>query len=182
MSTSFDLPDLDHFITGTIGEPGSRVFYLQAVAQGQVFTLRLEKIQVATLAEVIAGILSDMPAPAVEETATNIELIEPAIAEWVVGRLGVAHDETTNRIIVVAREIPDPAESDPDAPDPDVADPDAAEEGATASFSLTPAQAMAFVRQAGRTVAAGRPACMLCARPMDPEGHVCIKTNGHKPH
>ncbi len=172
MSTSFDLPDLDHFITGTIGEPGSRVFYLQAVAAGQVFTLRLEKIQVATLAEVIASILTEVPVPAGEETSPNIELIEPAIAEWVVGQIGVAHDETTNRIIVVAKEIADPG----------VADPNVADEGATASFGLTPAQAAAFVRQAGRIVAAGRPACMLCGRPVDQEGHVCIKTNGHKPH
>src|SRR5690606_18419091 len=31
-------------------------------------------------------------------------------------------------------------------------------------------------------VAAGRPPCPLCSAPMDPAGHVCVKTNGHHPH
>ncbi|MBI1843241.1 MAG: DUF3090 domain-containing protein [Actinobacteria bacterium] len=180
MSTSFDLPDLDHFITGAVGEPGSRVFYLQAVAGSHVFTLRLEKLQVATLADYLTALLADIPGPADREIPTNIGLIEPAVAEWVVGQIGVAYDETTHRIIVVAQEMVSLDQDDLDQED--ALDPDTLVEGATASFRLTPAQVAAFIRQAGAAVSAGRPACMLCGRPMDPEGHVCIKTNGHKPH
>ncbi len=191
MSTSFDLPDLDQFITGAVGEPGSRVFYLQAVAGSQVFTLRLEKLQVATLADYLTALLADLPGPADQEIPANIDLIEPAVAEWVVGQIGVAYDEATQRVIIVAREMAalDQDDLDQDDLDPGGAldqggplDPDTVIEGATASFRLTPAQVAAFIRQAGPTVSAGRPSCMLCGRPMDPEGHVCIKTNGHKPH
>jgi len=28
-------------------------------------------------------------------------------------------------------------------------------------------------------VAAGRPPCPLCGNPLDPEGHVCPRQNGH---
>ena len=185
MSTSFDLPDLDQFITGAVGEPGSRVFYLQAVAGSQVFTLRLEKLQVATLADYLTALLADIPGPADQEIPTNIGLIEPAVAEWVVGQIGVAYDEATHRVIIVAQEMVNLDQDDLEQDDLDqggALDPDTVIEGATASFRLTPAQVAAFIRQAGPTVSAGRPTCMLCGRPMDPEGHVCIKTNGHKPH
>jgi hypothetical protein len=30
-------------------------------------------------------------------------------------------------------------------------------------------------------VATGRAACPLCGYPLDPRGHVCPKTNGHRP-
>ncbi|MBV9291748.1 MAG: DUF3090 family protein, partial [Frankiales bacterium] len=34
-----------------------------------------------------------------------------------------------------------------------------------------------------RVVAAGRPPCPLCGNPLDPQGHVCPRQNGHRgPH
>ena len=42
-----------------------------------------------------------------------------------------------------------------------------------------PGVCMGFVRRAAELVSSGRPPCTLCGRPLDPEGHVCIKTNGH---
>ena len=41
--TQFDLPDVDRFTAGTVGPPGRRVFYLQAVAGGELVTRALEK-------------------------------------------------------------------------------------------------------------------------------------------
>lgn len=177
MSTSFDLPNLDHFITGTVGEPGARVFYIQAVTDNQVFTLRLEKLQVAALAQYLAAIIGDvtnMSDLSEIKTTDNIELIQPVVPEWVIGQINVTYDEIAKRIVVIAEEMPEL--SDDEVVDPDDFD------GATASFRLTPEQVAAFIYQASMEVAAGRPPCMLCGRPIDPEGHVCIKTNGHKPH
>ena len=39
--------------------------------------------------------------------------------------------------------------------------------------------ARAFVKRAQRVVAAGRPPCPLCGLPLDPEGHICVRTNGY---
>jgi uncharacterized repeat protein (TIGR03847 family) len=44
---------------------------------------------------------------------------------------------------------------------------------------LTPAAAAGFVERAGRVVAAGRPPCPLCGRPLDPQGHLCPRKNGY---
>ena len=39
--------DPDRFIAAAVGQPGSRVFYLQAREGTRVVTVRLEKVQVA---------------------------------------------------------------------------------------------------------------------------------------
>ncbi|HVF19250.1 MAG TPA: DUF3090 family protein, partial [Mycobacteriales bacterium] len=45
---------------------------------------------------------------------------------------------------------------------------------------ITAGAARAFVQRAQRVVAAGRPPCALCGLPLDPEGHVCPRQNGHR--
>jgi len=43
-------------------------------------------------------------------------------------------------------------------------------------------KAAAFVERANDLMKAGRPSCPVCSRPMDPEGHVCPRSNGHVQH
>ncbi len=47
---------------------------------------------------------------------------------------------------------------------------------------LTPTAALGFVRRAMGVVAAGRPPCPLCGEPLDPQGHFCVRRNGHYQH
>lgn len=165
----FDLPDVDRFTAGTVGPPGQRVFYLQAVAGGEVVTLRCEKGQVAALAEYFAELLHDLPIVPAEQLPTELDLVEPVQEAFVVGQLGVVFDEGRDRMVVRADELV--AEDEPDDVTPGMA-----------RMALTRAQVQAFVVHATRLVSSGRPNCPLCGRPIDPEGHMCIKTNGHKKH
>ena len=165
----FDLPDVDRFTAGTVGPPGSRVFYLQAMAAGEVVTLRLEKQQVGALAQYLAELLHDLPSPADDEVPTDLELVEPVQERWIVGQLGVVFDESRDRMVVRADELV--AEDEEDEATPGMA-----------RFALTRGQVQAFVVRAATLVSSGRPPCPLCGRPIDPEGHMCIKTNGHKQH
>ncbi|MDP9453048.1 MAG: DUF3090 family protein [Actinomycetota bacterium] len=171
MSSSFDLPEVERFTAGTVGPPGSRVFYLQVTAGGQVVTLRLEKAQVAALAGYLAELLADLPTPSPEEIPEQAELVEPVVAEWVVGQLGVAFDESRDRMVIRADELVDDEEEGAVI----------ATAAGSARFALTRPQVAGFVVHAAALVVAGRPPCPLCRRPLDPEGHVCIKTNGHRP-
>ena len=169
--TEFDLPDVDRFTTGTIGEPGARVFYLQAVAGTELVTLRLEKQQVAALAQYLAELLADLPVPTEADIPTDMELVEPVEEAWIVGQLGVVFDETRDRMVVRADEL--------------TVEDDDEDDSATlgmARMALTRGQVQAFVVRAAQLVSSGRPPCPLCGRPIDPEGHMCIKTNGHKKH
>ena len=149
--------DVDRFTTDAIGPPGQRVFYLQAAAGTTVLTLRLEKQQVAVLAQYLAGLLADLPP--VPDPPTELELLQPFEEAWVVGEIAVAVDEALDRMIVRADEL---------------------EGERAARFVLTRGQVQAFVVRATSLVEAGRPPCPLCGRPIDPEGHMCLKTNGHK--
>jgi uncharacterized repeat protein (TIGR03847 family) len=166
MGTSFDLPEPDRFTAGTVGPPGQRVFYLQAGAEGHVVTLRLEKAQVAALAEYLASVLADLATPDPASLPGELDLVEPVVAEWVVGQIGVVFDEDRDRMVVQAEELLEEEADDTDR--------------GVARFALTRAQVAAFVVRAAELVAAGRPPCELCGRPRDPEGHMCIKTNGHR--
>ncbi len=183
MSTSFGFDEPDHFTAGAVGEPGHRVFFLQASQSGSVATLRLEKQQVAALAEYLAGILADLPDA--EATGVEADLIEPAIEEWVVGALAVAYEEASDRILLVAEELLIPVDTDEGdrddlfEPDDPSGAPDAHgdDDSATARFRLTRAQVAGFIATAAALVLSGRPICPLCARPIDPDGHACPRLN-----
>jgi uncharacterized repeat protein (TIGR03847 family) len=177
---SFELPRPARFTAGTVGEPGRRVFYLQALGDdGQLVTLKCEKQQVGALAEHLAALLSDLPTAADEEVArTDVGFVEPTGAEWAVGRMGVAWDEDDDRLVLQCEELVvvevDEDEED-DEPDVEVFVDD--DPPATARFRLTRAQVAAFVEVARDLVEAGRPPCYLCGSPMDPSGHACPRWN-----
>lgn len=168
MSISFDLPTADHFTTGAEGDPGDRVFYLQVRGEGIVVTLKVEKEQVAALADYLANVLADLPAPDRQETPSSLALLEPVVEQWAVGTLGIAWDPSADRVLLVAEELVSDDERE------------SGTEPATARFRVTRAQADAFVAHARDLVTAGRPPCPLCGGPLDPEGHVCPRTNGHR--
>jgi uncharacterized repeat protein (TIGR03847 family) len=173
-SASFDLNAPQHFTAGTVGEPGHRVFYVQGAEGTLVLTLKLEKTQVAALAQYLAELLADLPPVPDDDVPLDIGLIEPTVAAWTVGTIGVAVDESNDRLVVSFQEL-DPTATGEEEDDDDEDD----EDVNLATFTITRPQAMGFVRKAAELVSSGRPPCTLCGRPLDPEGHVCIKTNGH---
>ncbi|MEA3020823.1 MAG: hypothetical protein QOI47_2347, partial [Actinomycetota bacterium] len=149
MTQSFDLPAPDRFTTGAIGEPGQRTFFVQGTGDGVTVTLKLEKTQVAALAQYIAELLADLQPVPDNDVPVDLDLVEPAVAEWVVGTIGVAFDEPRDRLVVTFQEL---QPIDPDAPDA-IIEPD--DDVSAATFMLTRAQAMAFVRRAAELVSAG---------------------------
>lgn len=167
MTSSFELRP-ERFVPGAVGEPGRRVFYLQAVEGSQVVSLKLEKQQVAALAEYLAGILADL-SPVEPQPLADADLVEPVVAEWSVGSLAVAYDEASDRLLIVAEELVviDEETELPDHPP------------ATARFHVTRDQVDGFIRLAVHLVQGGRPLCPLCGLPIDPDGHVCPRSNGH---
>ena len=72
--SDFDLREPDRFTAGAVGEPGSRVFFLQAVEGTQVVSLRLEKQQVGALGQYLQGVLSDLPVVTAEELPNDLDL------------------------------------------------------------------------------------------------------------
>lgn len=168
MAETYRFDPVDRFTAGTVGPAGARTFYLQAASGAEQVTLKVEKLQVAALVRHLSEILADLPEPQ-EASAAGMELASPVEPAFTVGQIAVGVDHDRGRVVVHAEELVDDD------------DPLAAVGSGSARFVLDHGQVAAFAVHAAQLVAAGRPPCRLCGRPLDPEGHVCIKTNGHSP-
>ncbi|CAN5244725.1 DUF3090 domain-containing protein [soil metagenome] len=168
MSESFEIGSPASFTAGAVGEPGQRVFYLQALSGGLVVSLKCEKQQVGALAEYLAGILADLPDSDDSELSGPTELVEPVVPEWTIGSLAVAWDEAAERVVLVAEEMLTEESTE------------AGVEAASARIRLTREQVAAFIATTRSLLEAGRPPCPICGGPLDPEGHVCPRSNGHR--
>jgi uncharacterized repeat protein (TIGR03847 family) len=176
----FDPPE--RFVTGTIGEPGQRTFFLQASAGGRVVSVALEKVQVAVLADRLGALLLELDrrgiAPAGVEPAAGEDtspLDEPLNEAFRAGALTLGWDGDAERVLVEAR-----AESEDGEPiDPDEDDDEDEEGPDLLRVRMTAAAARSFVERAVRVVASGRPPCPLCGEPLDPTGHLCPRRNGN---
>ena len=215
----FDPPD--RFVAGTIGQPGSRTFFLQARRAGQIVSVILEKIQVAVLAERLGVLLDELEArgiarPSEVLMADSSPLDEPINDAFRATTLTLGWDGDTEQILVEARAEGDDDEDEDDdegdegdeegeeiaEDDPDIVDLSAVEgimgspagellaafEGIdddeldgpdTLRVRLSVEHARAFVNRAVEVVAAGRLPCPLCGQPLDPQGHICPRRNGH---
>jgi uncharacterized repeat protein (TIGR03847 family) len=167
VSESFDLTRAQRVTVGTVGEPGQRTFYLQVGQDERDVALKVEKQQVAALSQLLAELLADLPATGELPSGAALELREPIEPPWAVGSMEVAYDPSADRIVLLAEEATV-------AEDPDV-------EAATARIALTREQAAALAVRGRELVEAGRPPCPLCGYPLDPAGHACPRTNGHRP-
>lgn len=167
--TEHDLDAPDEFTVGTVGPVGQRVFMIQSRQGAERLTVKVEKQQVAILASYLARIVREVGRPGVLPQEVTFDASEEP--SWVVGTIGVSYDDQSGRIIVVAEERTDDEEEEDDDD----------EDSSVARFSLTLEQAAAFAIVATSLVEAGRPPCPLCGLPLDPSGHDCPRTNGHRP-
>lgn len=170
MSKSFDLPAVQRLTVGTVGPVGKRAFYLQARQGDQLVTLKVEKQQVGALSQLLSELLEDLPTVGELPTDEALELEEPVLAEWPVGTMRIDYDRDADQVILVAEEVT--AVDEEGEPE---------ETGSMARFGATREQVAALVQRGAALVEAGRPPCPLCGYPLDPGGHSCPRTNGHRP-
>lgn len=98
-----------------------------------------------------------------ESVWTDLRLRQPVEDLFRVGNMGLGYNEGDDQIVLVAYELVEEDE------EPDVV-----------SFWASRAQIQMLVKRAREVVAAGRPICGNCGRPIDPEGHFCPNRNGHR--
>jgi uncharacterized repeat protein (TIGR03847 family) len=177
----FDYDPPDRFVAGTVGEPGSRTFFLQARSGTRVTSVALEKAQVAVLAELldevvrVSGGTAAVPAVAPVDAEDNDPLDAPIEEEFRVGAMSLAWDPDAGRVVVEC--FAEGVSVDEDDEDEE----DAEElEGGVLRVSITGAAARAFTKRALAVVAAGRPPCPFCNGPLDPAGHICPRANGYR--
>lgn len=169
----------ERFIAGTVGPPGQRTFFLQAVDGRRVTTVSLEKQQVEVLAERIGELLDEIPAaadvsPAAED---NEPLTTPIDDEFRVATLSLTWDSDAELVVVECYDTQVELEPDEEGEGViEVTPPDSSQ----LKVGIGAAAAREFVRRALATVAQGRPPCPFCGGPLDPTGHVCPRSNGYQ--
>jgi uncharacterized repeat protein (TIGR03847 family) len=172
----------DRFIAGTVGQPGERIFYLQASQDVRTVSVTIEKQQVVVLAERIGSLLeevgrrfgAEVPSDTPEEMLDSGPLQVPLEEEFKVGTMGLGWDAETRAVVIELLAVSE-AEVD------EAVVLDDTEEGPDAvRVFLTPVNAKAFADRADRVVRAGRKPCPLCGEPLDPDGHVCPRQNGYR--
>ncbi|MFC9789244.1 DUF3090 domain-containing protein [Rhodococcus sp. NPDC127528] len=171
----------DRFIAGTVGEPGDRAFYLQAIHESRVVSVALEKQQVQVLADRMGLLLDEVHrrfGTAIPPEESDLEdtspLVMPVDAEFRVGTMGLGWDSDAGAVVVELLAVSE-SEVDESVVLDDV------DEGPDAvRVFLTPEQAREFALRSERVISAGRAPCPLCGEPLSPEGHMCIRTNGYR--
>jgi len=149
---SFHFEELEYITVGTLGPRGQRVFFLQCRGEGQFVSLKIEKQQVAALADYLERVLDDLPEADNMQIPSDLSLREPVVPEWTVGSMGVAYAEEIDKLIVIAEEL---------------VDPDDEVEPARARFALDRGQVAGLVERVRSIVSAGRPPCQYCGRPLE---------------
>jgi len=169
----FDLNPVSRITTGAIGPPGQRVFYLQGRDESTLITLIIEKMQIQSLAVGLEQFLMelaqqypDLPEAVSDFREPEMELDQPIDPAFRVGQLGLGFDRPTDRVVIVAHEL--------------VAEEQEAEQASVARFWCSRSQLRALGQWGLELVGRGRPICGNCGEPIDPRGHFCPRSNGHK--
>lgn len=167
------IPDV--FTADYVGEPGRRSFYLQARGPEGLLSFPIEKQQVVVLAEKLRELLllvdgADTVTSASAGRDPALAFSDPVSDEVQVGTIGLAYEEDSDRVVVLLQPMPE--ESDEDEAEVD--------DASGVHLELRRDQVRAFVLHAIAVVNEGRAICQLCGLPMDPAGHKCPASNGHR--
>ena len=156
MKYIFDAPE--KVMVGVRGEVGNRLFLLQARQGRRLVILKCEKVQLAALAQWISQVIDDMGRPG--HLPDDFALEPEYEADFTVGDIAIAVDEERDVLEVTFES--------------------AGEDDDEATIALTKEWAGGLAIAITRLVEAGRPPCPLCGGPLDPRGHDCPRTNGHR--
>ncbi len=181
----FDPPE--RFVTGTVGEPGSRTFFLQARSGVRIISVALEKQQVAALAERVDELLDEVmstqstddivPAVAPLDLADTNPLEQPIEEEFRAGTMTLSWDPGDERVVIEVFPYTEAAVVSPEQVDEDFEEPDPEE---VLLVRLDAGHARAFVKRTEQVLEGGRPSCPFCGSPVDADGHLCVRANGFK--
>jgi uncharacterized repeat protein (TIGR03847 family) len=154
---NYDFPNPDKIMVGVRGEVGNRLFLFQVREGRRLAIIKCEKIQLAALAEWISQVLLELGRP--DHLPDDFSLEPEYEMDFVAGEIAVSIDEEDQAIDITMS-------SD--------------DEESSLNVRLTKELAGGLAIAIVRLVEAGRPLCPLCGGPLDPKGHDCPRTNGHR--
>jgi uncharacterized repeat protein (TIGR03847 family) len=168
-----DVDPCDHISADAIGQPGQRVFYIQAFQDQRTVSVIIEKTQLQSLAIGVEQFLSqiskqnpDLPEASGDYVEETMRINPPVDPLFRVGEIGLGYDKDRDLVVIFVKELLT-EEADP-------------ESAASIRFWCSREQIRKMARWGAEVINRGRPLCPQCSQPMEPEGHFCPKKNGHK--
>jgi uncharacterized repeat protein (TIGR03847 family) len=180
MPRIFLFDPVERFVVGTVGLPGERTFFIQARTGSRLVSVSLEKAQVAAIADRVLQILREIrlsePLTVIERVGYDDQPLEsPIDEEFRVGVIGLAY--VSDRRLI---EIDLQAITDSDNADDELLEIDTSSDQDILRILMTLGYAESFAKRANTVVAAGRAPCPFCGGPIDPNGHLCPRSNGYR--
>lgn len=165
------------FIVSAIGEPGQREFFMQVKSDNGINAVKIEKNQVMALTERLEELIREIRRG---KLASQSEITAPALiddqpmelpieSDFQVGVISITWEKEMVVINIQAASQDDELILDDFESGPDLI---------IASLKIN--QVKGFCERSKTIVNAGRPACPLCALPVDPLGHLCPRANGYR--
>lgn len=160
-----DLPEVQRATIGAVGEPGARVFLLQAQHAGEQFTFVIEKTHALSFGQADRAMAIQLGPPKRTQGPGEVAMELDATQEplWRVGQIDLNYDNDTNKVNMVLHEAT-PEET----------------QGRSARIALSRGEFSSMAQKGIEVASQGRPVCPQCGNPMDPDGHWCVASNGHK--
>jgi len=168
------------FTSDAIGKPGQRTFFIQGETDSDTITLIFEKIQLQSLIVAIIRFFENLhenyPDLNHEEGKYSepvMRITPPVDPLFRIGDLNLTFDPDQDKVCIVAKEVifeqEDPATQMM-----------AQEDARVVNYWCSREQLSQFLNWGVELLKRGRPICPLCNEPIEPEGHLCPKKNGHK--
>lgn len=162
----------EKFLSATVGMPGERTFYLQAVHGRHNVAVSIEKSQLSVLAERIIALLKELKVGKAHDFTLSrhnpAQLITPFFEEFRVSALSLTWNAQTRELLLEAQggDEPEIVEGDDGPP--------------LLRITLSLESALTFALESFALISAGRPPCPFCGVPRDPHSHLCPRANGYR--
>lgn len=168
-----ELRPVDHITTDALGPPGDRVFYILGTQRERSIVLIVQKLQLQTLAVGVEQFLADLdakhkelPPASASYEIDKMRLHPPVEPLFEVGQVGLGYDAADDLVALECRQL--------------IQEEEGLHDQQVVRYWCTRSQLRAMINWALEVIRHGRPLCPQCGQPMDPEGHLCPRKNGHK--
>ena len=177
----YEFNPVERFVAGTVGAPGERTFFIQARTGSRVVSVVVDKSQVIALGERTKIMLREIKKsdPTIYVKAVDVDdapLEQPIFEEFRAGVIAMAWDAENSVIVYELREIT----SSEDKEDEEVVFDESDLSADLLRVHVSPTQAAAFAKRCLSLANAGRMPCPFCGIPIDPNGHLCPRSNGYR--
>lgn len=146
----------------SFGEAGQRTFRLRLIGAGaESASLWVEKEHLRALSLAFGQVLTRVGYAGTPSGTEVISFPDAPDHDFRVGSIGIGFDSSSGNVVLQLGELE-------------------TEEGSTLRVQLTLEHCASLMQRFEAIIAAGRPVCPLCGLPMEPSGHVCVRSNGDR--